>query len=111
LNYIGNYNTSVEAYWLNEKSAVFDGPLFDLPGGTVKAAIGASYISNKYIVKNTLQSPNNTIVNPQIDSQGRNVWATFAQLNIPVFRFGFEASLARPVQRFRRHSNQKIGIN
>ena len=31
----------------------------------MKAAIGASYISNKYIVTNTLQNPNNTVVNLQ----------------------------------------------
>ena len=30
---------------LNEKGVNFDGPLFDLPGGTVKAAVGATFTS------------------------------------------------------------------
>ena len=30
---------------INEKGMNFDGPLFDLPGGTVKAAVGATYTS------------------------------------------------------------------
>jgi hypothetical protein len=41
---IRNFN---ERYWINEKGAQFDGPLFDLPGGTVKAAVGGTFTSFK----------------------------------------------------------------
>ena len=122
LAYVKNYARSDEAYLLNEKSIKADGPLFDLPGGTVKAAIGANYITNHYIVTNPLQDPNNTTVNLPVDAQNRSVWAAFAQLNIPVFsdmnaipgfrRLEFEASWRHDqYSDFGGTSNPKIGFN
>ena len=32
-----------EKFWINEKGAKFDGPLFDLPAGQAKAAVGFTY--------------------------------------------------------------------
>ena len=75
-----------ERYWINEKGAQADGPLFDLPGGTVKAAIGATYTSFKLqtiVLDNTGAS--SLVVPYQQDAQGRQVWAVFTQLNVPVF--------------------------
>ncbi|HMI97694.1 MAG TPA: TonB-dependent receptor [Micropepsaceae bacterium] len=122
LAYIGNFARSDEAYLLNEKSIKADGPLFDLPGGTVKAAIGANYITNHYIVTNPLQDPNNTILAYNVDAQNRSVWAGFAQLNIPIFsdmnaipgfrRLEFEASWRHDqYSDFGGTSNSKIGFN
>ena len=122
LGYIRNFNRVDAAYWLNEKSIQADGPLFDLPGGSVKAAIGATYITNRYIVANTLQDPNNTIVNPQYEPHSRQFWATFAQLNVPVFseqnaifgfrRLDFEASWRHDqYSDWGGTSNTKIGFN
>ena len=45
LNYITGIRSFNEKFWINEKGVNFDGPLFDLPGGEVKAAIGANYTS------------------------------------------------------------------
>jgi iron complex outermembrane recepter protein len=43
LNYITATRALDERYKVNEKGIKADGPLFDLPGGPVKAAIGATY--------------------------------------------------------------------
>ena len=64
----------------------FDGPLFDLPGGTVKAAIGGTFTSFKLqtiVLDNTGAS--SLIVPYQQDAQGRQVWAVFTQVNVPIF--------------------------
>ena len=119
LNYIANYNRSDEAFWLNEKSIKADGPLFDLPGGTVKAAIGASYISNKYYIEQQSQRSQQhhhqsrsgirkageclghvrAAERPRLQRAERDLW-------LP--EVGLRSLLApRPVQRFRRHQQSE----
>ena len=64
----------------------FDGPLFDLPGGTVKAAVGATYTTFRLqttFLNNTGAS--NLIVPYLQDAQARQVWAVFTQVNAPIF--------------------------
>ena len=41
MNYIYGINETVEYLNVKETGVKADGPLFDLPGGTVKMAIGA----------------------------------------------------------------------
>jgi len=86
IDYIGATRINDEKMWVNEKGTKFDGPLFDLPGGTVKAAIGATYTSVNFafITSDNTGTPN-LIMSPVYDSQPYNVWATFAQVNVPVF--------------------------
>jgi len=86
LAYIQGIRNFNERYWINEKGVTFDGPLFDLPGGTVKAAIGATLTSLRLqttVLDNTGAS--SLIVPYQQDAQGRQIWAAFTQINIPVF--------------------------
>src|SRR6266550_4261400 len=45
LDYITGIRSFNERYWINEKGVKADGPLFALPGGDVKAAIGANMTS------------------------------------------------------------------
>ena len=122
LAYIKNFSRSDEAFWLNEKSIKADGPLFDVPAGAVKAAIGANYITDHYIVTSPTQDPNNTTINIQTDPQSRAIWATFAQLNIPVFsdmnalpllqKLDLEASWRHDqYSDFGGTSNAKVGFN
>jgi len=122
LAYVKAFSRSDEAFWVNEKSIKADGPLFDLPGGTVKAAIGADYTSNRYIVTNISQDTNNPTLNIQQDPQGRQVWATFAQLNVPIFgeMFNFPGMRRLELEASWRHdqysdfggtSNTKVGFN
>src|SRR5215510_16510045 len=75
-----------QRFHVQEKGAVFDGPVFDLPGGTVKAAIGGSYttFNNSTITIDNTNAP--TLLVPlQQTSNKRSVWAVFTQVNIPVF--------------------------
>ena len=86
ISYIQGIRSFNERFWINEKGAQFDGPLFDLPGGTVKAAIGGTFTSFKLqttVLDNTGAS--SLIVPYQQDAQGRQVWAVFTQVNVPIF--------------------------
>lgn len=61
-----------------------DGPLFELPGGTVKLAVGADYRKYNYVADNTVgaigQNQNAAHV-----TGVRNITAEFGELLIPVF--------------------------
>ena len=86
LNYVSAIRSFDEKYWVNEKGVTFDGPLFDVPAGQVKAAIGANYTSYRFFFKalDTTSSPN-LIVPLLVEAQAKQVWAAFTQINIPVF--------------------------
>src|SRR5258708_15841764 len=51
LNYVTGLRSFSSNYWVNEKGITFDGPLFALPAGEVKAAIGANYVSHSFLFK------------------------------------------------------------
>ncbi len=74
-----------EKFWINEKGAKFDGPLFDLPAGQAKAAVGFTYTTFNWnfrtIDSTTAASLLVPIVNETIV---RHVWAGFAQVNVPI---------------------------
>ena len=67
--------------------AVFDGPLFTLPGGEVRAAVGAEYIEEK--MKQRLGN-SNLFDERVLPKRGisRDVTAFFAELNVPVIGEG-----------------------
>jgi len=53
--------------------------------GTVKAAIGASYIANRFTYSAADNTGNsNLTINPVVDALHTNIWATFAQVNVPL---------------------------
>ncbi len=52
LNYITATRHIGDTYQLEEKGARFDGPLFDLPGGQIKAAVGGTYESDDVLAVN-----------------------------------------------------------
>jgi iron complex outermembrane recepter protein len=103
LAYIAAQRDLGDIYQISETGGRFDGPLFDLPGGQVKAAIGGLYESDNvvpYTANNaaevpaagsTVQAPLSTIY----DSEPYNVWAEFAQLDIPVFGDNLNIPLVR----------------
>src|SRR4029077_407734 len=86
-----------DRYNIEEKTAHFDGPLFDLPGGTVKAAFGGQYESDNVLgyAGNNSGSPAGTPLNIINDAQPYPVWAGFTQLDIPVFGENFNFPLFR----------------
>jgi iron complex outermembrane receptor protein len=87
---------------VEEKGIRADGPLFDLPGGQVKAAIGGVYDSMNVTFVRANTTGGTLVFNPSFDSEPYNVWAGFVQVNVPIFgdnfnfpgfrRFDLEAS-------------------
>src|SRR4029077_18921338 len=86
-----------DRYNIEEKTVHFDGPLFDLPGGTVKAAIGGQYESDNVLgyAGNNSGSPAGTPLSILNDAQPYAVWAGFTQIDIPVFGENFNFPLRR----------------
>jgi outer membrane receptor protein involved in Fe transport len=86
LAYIEGHRSFNQKMLINEKGATFDGPLFDLPGGEVKAAIGANLTSYHFsFVSLSNTNASNLILPYQVDPESRQVWAVFTQVNIPLF--------------------------
>jgi iron complex outermembrane receptor protein len=87
LNYIHALRTLGDIYQISERGGRFDGPLFDLPGGTVKAAVGALYESDNVVAftANNAGAPAGTPLSTVYDSEPYNVWAEFVQVDIPIF--------------------------
>jgi iron complex outermembrane receptor protein len=84
LQFISQPNSNAAGYNMHEANVTFDGPLFDLPGGPVRAAVGSDYQYHNYWI-NTVTSPVTSLVQQSApDYLSRTVWAGFAQVNIPL---------------------------
>lgn len=86
LDYIRAFRDFDETYYLNEWGANFDGPLFTLPGGPVRAALGASYYVQTYefVTRQNFQTVSAGILDVSTDHQRFNVTAFYGQLNVPL---------------------------
>jgi len=74
-----------EKFWINEKGAKFDGPLFDAPGGQVKGAVGFTYTSTNFNFRTIDSTGQPTLLVPiSNDTITRQVWAGFVQVNAPI---------------------------
>ncbi len=95
LNYVTGFRGLNERVSLDEKGVKFDGPLFDVPAGQIKAAVGASYVNfNVNFVR--AQNTGGSLILPTIvDAEPYNVWAGFVQVNVPVFGDNFNFPLFR----------------
>ncbi len=113
LAYFAGQRWNQAIYQIEEKGARFDGPLFDLPAGQVKAAVGGTYESDNVLA----QRYNNLTVTPlgtppgvalystvpadlnniaaSVDPEPYTVWAGFAQVDIPVFGDNLNLPLVR----------------
>jgi outer membrane receptor protein involved in Fe transport len=86
IGYVEGVRSFDQKMLINEKGVNFDGPLFDLPGGTVKAAVGGSYTTYHFtFVQLSNTNATNLILPYALDPESRAVWATWAQLNVPIF--------------------------
>jgi iron complex outermembrane receptor protein len=86
LNYVNGTRYLDDIFTTDERGARFDGSLFDVPAGQVKAAVGGTYTSFDVIFhRGNNSGSSNLILQNIVDSQPYNVWAAFVQLNIPVF--------------------------
>ena len=123
LNYIGATSSFGTNRWINEKGVNFDGPLFSLPAGEVKAAIGGAYTDESFLFNSYDVTSAATLTVPSLSSsEDRRFWAVFAQLNIPLLGDNFSLPLMRrfEIEASWRHdqysdfggtSNPKIGFN
>jgi outer membrane receptor protein involved in Fe transport len=99
LNYVTAIRSFNEKYWINEKGIKADGPLFDLPAGTLKAALGMTYTTSTFSFVTFDSTGSSTLLAPMLtDNIHRQVWAGFAELNIPVFSDQFNIPGFRKVQ-------------
>jgi outer membrane receptor protein involved in Fe transport len=85
LNYMTGIRQFNEKFTINEKGVKADGPLFAVPAGDVKAAIGATYTTQAFSF-NTFDNTGapNLLAPSLVDSQHRSIWAVFTQVNVPV---------------------------
>ncbi len=100
INFIGNRRTQQARWSMDEKSAKFDGPLFDLPAGQVKAAVGGIYESDEPIGgdgNNNTLGPGNLPLNQatRFDPSPYHVWAFFTQVDIPILGDNLNIPLVR----------------
>jgi iron complex outermembrane receptor protein len=88
LAYISAVRNYVVRWSIGEFGANFDGPLFSLPGGDVKAAVGANHYSNNnlYSQNFTLSptAPNSQVPAIVTDPEPYNDWAVYGQLDVPL---------------------------
>ncbi len=99
LAYISATTDIYAHYTIDEKEARFDGPLFDLPGGQIKGAIGGLYDGDQV---SGASGNNQTIAgNPPINQSNTpfnepyHIWAAFTQLDVPLFGDNFNIPLVR----------------
>jgi outer membrane receptor protein involved in Fe transport len=123
LNYITGSRVETTDFWINEKGVNFDGPLFSLPAGDVKAAVGGLYTDESwlYSLNDDTKTPSLAAV-PLGEDKHLNFWAAFVQLNIPLIGDTNSIPLVRQldIEASWRHdqyntvggtSNPKIGFN
>ncbi len=99
LAYIGATSTTYAKYSIDEKGARFDGPVFDLPAGSIKAAVGGLYDGDAVVGAsgNNQGTPGNLPVAQftTADAEPYHIWAFFAQVDIPVFGDNLNLPLVR----------------
>ncbi|HEX5280567.1 MAG TPA: TonB-dependent receptor plug domain-containing protein [Micropepsaceae bacterium] len=84
-------------YHIDEYGGTFDGPLFDVPAGQVKAAVGALYDLNWVdgYSSNNQGTPGNPPTPLTEDIEPFQNWAAFTQLDVPVFGDNFNLPFVR----------------
>ncbi len=87
LAYIVGYRLQHERFKIQETAVNFNGPVYDLPGGTLEAAIAAQTLSFHWTyqqLQNNNTQSTNIITNTQ-SAASQSSYALFGQINIPVF--------------------------
>jgi iron complex outermembrane receptor protein len=86
LAYIGAYR-DYDTHWQQSEFGLnLNGPVFDLPGGTVRGAIGANAVSyhNFRTEHSNFSTPNTALPIVAPDNSNRASWAVFGQINVPI---------------------------
>jgi len=86
LSYITGFRRAFEEMIIHEYGGTADGTIVSLPGGDLKAAVGGTYthfayvddFAGNYVTSGTAQ------INEAIEYRKRQVFAGFAQVNVPI---------------------------
>lgn len=84
LDYIRSWNSTNYILDRVDISGSLSGPLFALPGGDLRVAIGGEYITDDFISYNE-NTNNGTLVVSNARSPGRKIHAVFGELYLPLF--------------------------
>jgi len=87
LQYISGFRNYRETTYIDEYGANADGAIADLPGGQIKAAIGALYTHFSYDdadIEN-YNNANTGVISNLTEHRTRTLYSTFGQINIPIF--------------------------
>ena len=94
LAYVSGYSYANEEEVVNEFNFTADGPITRLPGGELKAAVGALYTETSYSNLSVGTNANsNAVLNVTQVNGTRYVGSAFFQLDIPVLGQDFKAPL------------------
>jgi iron complex outermembrane receptor protein len=94
LNYLTGYSHNNETETIDQYGFNLDGPVFDLPTGTIKAAVGGvmqHWGFNSFT--NASNSTTTAINNYTIQTARRNIYSAFAQFDVPVIGKDFTLPL------------------
>ena len=72
---------------INQTGFNFDGPMFDLPGGIVRLAVGGDYQTVHWSstdVNGSNSQLGNSAPSMDLESAGEQIWAIFGQVNVPI---------------------------
>jgi iron complex outermembrane recepter protein len=97
LAYISGYRLITVTYLLQEYGATFDGPVWTLPAGDLKAAVGVNLTEYDYFdeERSNYATIDTSILSDQITPFKQEVPAAFVQFNIPVFGDNFSFPLLK----------------
>ena len=100
LNYVTGFRNFHEELLIHEYGATADGSLFALPGGDLKAAIGAVYDHYAYVDEDNenFNNPGTAQVSDISEYNRRSVYAGFAQFNIPIIGDNNQLPLVQRLQ-------------
>jgi iron complex outermembrane receptor protein len=86
LAYIQSYRRDTSHWVSHEWNFNFDGPVLTLPGGELRAAVGALKVTDNLYYSRTLNVStfSTALVSPGIAPGKRSWWATYAQINVPI---------------------------
>src|SRR5258708_35592620 len=74
LNYVTGFRGLNERVSIDERGAKFDGPLFDLPAGQVKAAVGGNYVGFNVNFVRAQHTGGSRILRTIVYADHDNVW-------------------------------------
>ena len=94
LNYITGYSYNNETETIDEYGLKADGPLFDLPGGTIRAAVGATMQHWGFDTFSNASNSTAVAINNYSQQTGRRtIYSAFTQFDIPLIGKDFTLPL------------------